>query len=153
MMPMAQSYAGLFYHLIFSTKHRLPQIGDDWGHRLYEYIGGIIRDSGGALIAAGGMPDHVHLLTTLPKTLSISDGLRIIKTNSSLWIHQTWPERHDFVWQGGYGAFTVSASGVEDVRRYIANQREHHRHRTFQEEFVEFLKAYQVPYDKRYIWD
>lgn len=150
---MPQSFTGLYFHLIFSTKHRAPLIADVWASRLYDYIGGIIHQHKGIMLAIGGMPDHIHLLVTLPKNLAIADVLRLIKANSSLWIHRTFDEKKTFAWQGGYGAFTVSASNVEQVCRYIANQREHHRQKTFQEEFVEFLKAYNVAYEEGYLWE
>jgi REP element-mobilizing transposase RayT len=148
---MPQSYVGLYYHLIFSTRNRLPQITSDISQRIYDYIGGIIKQNQGVLLAAGGMPDHVHLLTILSKEQSISDALRVIKTNSSNWMHQNFPDRQ-FTWQNGFGAFTVSASNVEKVKRYILNQEQHHRVMTFQEEFLKFLHEYDVPYDERYIW-
>lgn len=150
---MPQSFTGLYFHIIFSTKHRAPLIADTWASRLYDYIAGIIHQHKGIMLAIGGMPDHIHLLVTLPKNLAIADALRLIKANSSLWIHRTFDEKKTFAWQGGYGAFTVSASNVEQVCRYIANQREHHRQKTFQEEFVEFLKAYNVAYEERYLWE
>lgn len=149
---MPQSYTGLYYHIIFSTKDHLPLITADVATRLYEYIGGIIRNNDGALIAAGGTDDHIHLLAILSKQQSISDALRIIKTNSSSWIHKEFTTKHQFAWQHGYGAFTVSPSVVDLVKRYIANQQEHHRTVTFQEEFLRFLHEYNVPYDERYVW-
>jgi REP element-mobilizing transposase RayT len=149
---MPQSYVGLYYHLIFSTRNRLPQITEDIEQRLYDYIGGIIKDHDGHLLAAGGMPDHIHLLTTISKEQAISDALRVIKSNSSGWVHRTFRGK-EFAWQRGFGAFSVSASNLGRVKRYIANQKEHHRTMTFQEEFLKFLHEYKVPYDERYIWE
>ena len=150
---MPQSYVSLNLHLIFSTKNRLPQINADLQARLFEYIGGICRAEQSPLLAAGGTPDHVHLLASLGKTLALADFLRLVKTNSSKWVRETIPSHGDFAWQAGYGAFSVSQSGLDQVKRYIANQAEHHRVRTFQEEFLEFLKRLDVPYDERYLWD
>ncbi|MBI2190411.1 MAG: IS200/IS605 family transposase [Planctomycetes bacterium] len=150
---MPQSFTSLHYHLIFSTKHRLPIITPDLQLRLYEYIGGIVRGQGGYLLAAGGIPDHVHLLASLSKQVAIADSLRDIKANSSGWIHATFPERKDFAWQTGYGAFTVSTSAVDEVKAYIANQTEHHRKLTFQEEFVAFLKRHNIEFHERYLWE
>jgi putative transposase len=150
---MGQSFTCLHYHLIFSTKNRLPQITPDFRQRLHDYMGGILDGERGRLLAAGGTPDHVHLLVTLPATPAIADYLRIIKTNSSGWVHKTFPDRCAFAWQSGYGAFSVSHSNDPGVRRYIASQEEHHRRVTFQEEFLEFLKRHEIPYDERYIWD
>jgi putative transposase len=149
---MPQSYTNLLYHCIFSTKDRLPQIDADLKERLLPYLGGITRDLKGVELAANSVPDHVHLLLSLPPTLAIADAMRVIKTNSSKWIHETWPTRADFAWQTGYGAFTVSHSNIDAVRSYIATQEQHHRKITFQEEFLAFLKKHDVPYDPRYIW-
>ena len=150
---MPSSYTCLRYHLIWSTKHRQPLISEDIRDRLFQYIGGIIRDDGGKLLAAGGMPDHVHLLADIGKQHSVVDAIRDIKANSSGWIHKTFPQFQSFAWQTGYGAFTVSYSSVEAVKNYIANQAEHHRKRTFQEEFVEFLQRHGIEYDDRYLWE
>ena len=150
---MPSSYTCLRYHLIWSTKHRQPLISEDIRDRLFQYIGGIIRDDGGKLLAAGGMPDHVHLLADIGKQQSVVDAVRDIKANSSGWIHKTFPQYQSFAWQTGYGAFTVSYSSVEAVKNYIANQAEHHRQRTFQEEFVEFLQRHGIEYDDRYLWE
>lgn len=150
---MPSSYTCLRYHLIWSTKHRSPLIVDEFRDRLFEYIGGILRGHGGKLLAAGGMPDHVHLLADVSKQQAIADAVRDIKANSSGWIHETFPQHRSFAWQTGYGAFTVSYSGVKAVKTYIANQAEHHRVRTFQEEFVEFLRRHEVEYDERYLWE
>ena len=150
---MPSSYTCLRYHLIWSTKHRQPLISEDIRDRLFQYIGGIIRDDGGKLLAAGGMPDHVHLLADIGKQQSVVEAVRDIKANSSGWIHKTFPQYQSFAWQTGYGAFTVSYSSVEAVKNYIANQAEHHRKRTFQEEFVEFLQRHGIEYDDRYLWE
>jgi REP element-mobilizing transposase RayT len=139
--------------LIWSTKHRQSVLSDEIRERLFQYIGGIIRNDGGKLLAAGGMPDHVHLFADLGKQQSVSDAVRDIKSNSSGWIHQTFPELKLFAWQTGYGAFTVSYSNTETVKNYIANQAEHHRQQTFQEEFVEFLCRHGIEYDERYLWE
>jgi putative transposase len=150
---MPQSFACLHYHLIFSTRHRAPILAEGLRPRLYEYVGGILRAEGGALIAAGGMPDHVHLLASLGRQASVADTLRLIKANSSRWIHETFPDLGGFAWQTGYGAFTVSYSHLPRVRTYIAGQAEHHRTTTFQEEFLAFLRRHHIAYDERYLWD
>jgi REP element-mobilizing transposase RayT len=150
---MPSSYTCLRYHLIWSTKHREPLIVDEFRDRLFEYIGGILRGHRGKLLAAGGMPDHVHLLADVSKQQAIADAVRDIKANSSGWIHETFPHHRSFAWQTGYGAFTVSYSNVETVKRYIANQAEHHRVRSFQEEFVEFLRKHEVEYEEKYLWE
>jgi REP element-mobilizing transposase RayT len=150
---MPQSYVCLPIHVVFSTKNRAPSIQLEWEARLYEYIGGILREEKCALLAAGGMPDHVHLLVSWSKERSIADVLRVVKTNSSRWIHEAIPGQTDFSWQSGYGAFAVSQSNIDTVLRYIANQKEHHRKMSFQEEFVALLKKHGIDYDERYVWN
>jgi putative transposase len=150
---MPQSFTSLNYHLIFSTKNRLPLITPDLQPRLYAYLGGILRENHSVLLAAGGMPDHVHLLVALHKELAVSVALRLLKANSSKWVHETFPEHRSFAWQTEYGAFTVSYSNLGRVKRYLANQAEHHRVRMFQEEFLAFLKWHGIEYDERYIWE
>jgi len=141
------SFTCLNYHLVFSTKHREPLIGHAWQQRLFDYIGGIIRRQGGVLLAAGCMPDHVHLLAAISKSLAITDALRVMKANSSKWVHEEIPGQKGFAWQAGYGAFTVSYSALDSVRHYLAGQQEHHRVRTFQEEFLELLRRHEVAFD------
>jgi len=149
---VGQTLTCLHYHIVFSTKNRLPQINADLRERLYAYIGGIIKGERGLLLEAGGTQDHVHLLAALPGHPSVADFLRLIKTNSSKWVHDTFAHHRAFAWQSGYGAFSVSRSNDDDVRRYIEAQAEHHRRTTFQEEFVEFLRRHEIPFDERYIW-
>ena len=102
-------------------------IAEDIRERLYKYIGGILDENGSKLLAVGGMPDHIHLLASINKELSISAALRIIKSNSSKWVHETFPQHSAFAWQAGYGAFAVSFSGMAAVKTYLAGQEEHHR--------------------------
>ncbi len=150
---MPQSFICMNCHLIFSTKNREPLIVGDFVPQLHEYIGGICRGKGNVLVAAGGMPDHVHLLVSLGRQASVADVVRDIKSNSSAWIHETCQQLRGFAWQIGYGAFGVSHSSVGEVKKYIAGQHEHHRVRSFQEEFLLFLERHQIEYDERYIWD
>lgn len=150
---MPQSFTCLHSHLIFSTKHRRPFIGAELQPRLFEYFAGILRNQDSKLIAAGGVADHVHLLVSVSKQSATANILRDLKANSSGWIHQTFPDLHTFAWQSGYGAFGVSYSALDEVKRYLANQAEHHRARTFQEEFVEFLERHDLEYNERYLWE
>jgi REP element-mobilizing transposase RayT len=150
---MPQSFTCLHFHFIFSTKNRVPCLTPDFQLRLFEYIGGVLRAHQGRLLAAGGMPDHVHLLCSLSKQQAVADALRVIRANSSKWIHDTSPQQRDFAWQAGYGAFAVSYSHRDQVKRYLAKQEEHHRKVTFQEEFIAFLKRHDVEYDERYLWE
>jgi putative transposase len=150
---MPQSFVCMNCHVVFSTKNREPLITPDLAPRLYEYIAGTIRQTGSTLITAGGMPDHVHLLVSLGRQKALADALRDIKANSSRWIHETFENLRGFAWQSGYGGFAVSYSNLDEVKRYISHQKEHHRVRTFKEEFLAFLKRHSIEYDERYVWD
>jgi len=146
------TYSRLLVHLVFSTKERHPWIGGDMHSDLHAYLGGIARNIDTTPIAVGGVADHVHALVAMPTRLSVAEVVRTLKSNSSAWVHETWPGRL-FQWQNGYGAFSVSESNQDAVVRYIGNQEEHHRKRTFQEEFLELLKRHGIEYDPRYVWD
>jgi putative transposase len=149
---MGQTFTSLLYHCVFSTKDREQQIVPDISPKLFPYMGGIVRSLNGAAILINGVPDHVHMLVSLPATLAIADAMRVVKTNSSKWIHEQWPARQTFAWQNGYGAFSVSKSNVDVVSKYIAGQEEHHRTVTFQEEFLAFLNRHGIEYDEKWIW-
>ena len=150
---MPATFSKILLHLIFSTKNRALTIKPDLHDRLYAFFGGIVRDERGTSLCTGGTPDHVHLLVRWRTDAPIADLLRNVKSRSSKWMHETFPEQRDFAWQAGYAVFTVSQSQSEHVRQYIAEQQEHHRGKSFQEEFIEFLKAHEIEYDERYIWD
>ncbi len=145
---MSDTYLYLRFHVIFSTKNRLPLIRDEWRTDLYSYFGGIIRHERGKLIEVNGCPDHVHLLFSTRADQSIADMVRLVKANSSRWIHHEPSPRRPFQWQDGYGAFTVSPSAEARVARYIARQAIHHRRMDYKEEFRTFLKAHHIEYDE-----
>jgi len=119
--------------------------------RLQKYLGGIVRELNAKLLAANSPQDHLHLLLLLSPKIALADILRNIKANSSKWIHQTYSHLNDFIWQDGYSAFSVSQSGIDSVMQYIANQVEHHKKTSYQEELVALLKRHQIDYDERYI--
>jgi len=121
--------------------------------RLFPFIGGGIRDEGGTALIVNGIEDHVYILARLRADKAVSDVIRNIKSISSGWIHKEFPSLSAFAWQRGYGAFSVSASQVERVRLYVANQEEHHRLQSFQEEFIALLRAHDIEFDERYLWD
>jgi REP element-mobilizing transposase RayT len=148
---MPSTHLSLHYHVVFSTKERYPFINLELQERLHAYLGGIIRDMGGIAECIGGIDDHVHLLIGLKATHRLCDVLRDIKVSSSRWVHETIALR-EFAWQDGYGAFTVSDSRIDAVRQYIRNQAEHHRSRTFQDEYLAFLRQAKVEFDERYLW-
>jgi putative transposase len=150
---MAHTFTKLVYHCIFSTKGRARLITPDIRKRLYAYIGGILREHGSTSLRAGGTEDHVHLLIELSATMQIAEAMRLVKANSSKWIRETFPIHAGFAWQTGYAAFSVSMSAVDDVARYLDGQEQHHRSRTFEQEFIEFLRRHNLEYDERYVFD
>ncbi|MFO0959254.1 MAG: IS200/IS605 family transposase [Isosphaeraceae bacterium] len=150
---MPQSFACQHHHLIFSTKNRARYLTPEILPQLFAYLGGILRSEGGVLLAAGGMPDHLHLLVGIEKTASIAETMRLVKAGSSRWIHETFPKLEGFAWQAGYGAFSVSYSHLQKVKDYIDHQEEHHRMTTFEEEYRAFLERHGIVFDERYVWD
>jgi putative transposase len=147
---MPQSYGNVYIHQVFSTKKRRPFLNKQLLGEFERYITPILKDCRSTLIVAGGMPDHVHLLADLGRESSVSVFAREVKSKSSHWIREKL--REDFSWQSGYGVFSVSASVLQNVISYIKNQEEHHRHKSFQEEFEEMLIAANVPYDPKFLW-
>ena len=147
------SYVSSHYHCVFSTKNRRPLIEPALQERLWPYLGGIARENGMTALEIGGVRDHVHMLLSLPSTLSVAKALQLIKGGSSKWVHESFPEHALFGWQVKYGAFSVSVSQLDKAIRYVKNQPEHHRKLTFQEEFVAMLKKHRLNYDPRYLWE
>lgn len=121
--------------------------------RLFEYIGGVVRGLNARLIKINGMPDHVHVLIRESKSVADQDFIGQLKGDSSRWVNQTFPEREQFNWQGGYGWFSVGPQDIDTASEYIRNQKSHHEKVSFQDEFRQFLKRYNVEYDERYVWD
>jgi len=148
-----QSLSKIILHVIFSTKNREPWLDSDVRPRMHAYLATICRDLGAELVNVGGVADHVHIVTTLPRTLSQADLIERIKKASSKWIKTLDARYRGFFWQRGYGAFSVSPSQLEAVLEYIRAQQEHHRTRTFQEEYRELLRKHGVDFDERYVWD
>ena len=150
---MPATYSQLLYHVVFSTKNRIPLITADMSERLYAYMGGIVRDERGVLYAIGGIEDHVHLYLRWRTDETISNLLRTVKSQSSAWVHKTFPSLQRFAWQDGYAAFTVSKSQEDVVKRYIANQQEHHQKMNFKAELIMLLEWNGIEYDPRYVFD
>ena len=143
---MAHTYASNFIHCIFSTKDRRPLISAERMSGLFAYLGGIARSEGFTLVAAGGTPNHVHLLIVLPPTIALATAVQKLKGSSSRWMGK------GFSWQEGYGAFSVSPSQVPVVKKYIQNQEQHHQKRSFEEEFTALLRSCGVEYDERFVF-
>jgi putative transposase len=149
---MSHSYISNLMHCTFSTKERSASITSDLESRLWPYIGGIARENRMKALAVGGTADQVHALLSLPGMISFAKAVQLIKGGSSKWVHDSFPEFKTFAWQEGYGAFSVSASQVAKTIAYINNQKEHHRKRTFHEEFLDLLKKHGIEFDPRYIF-
>ncbi len=149
---MAHTYTDLLFHVIFSTKERAPSLDTELRSRLFPYMGGIVRELGGAALLINGPADHVHILALLPAKAALSEIISKVKANSSGWVHREFPGKRAFAWQTGFAAFTVSHSRKQSVLDYIANQEEHHRKASFQEELISFLKRHEVEYDERYVF-
>jgi REP element-mobilizing transposase RayT len=142
------SFSSSLYHCVFATKAREPLLTPEIRERLWPYLGGIARENGMKAIAIGGVADHVHLLLSLPATMSLSKAMQLLKGNSSKWIHETFPALRWFGWQEGYGAFSIGISGIEETCAYVRRQEEHHRTRTYREEFIAFLHRHGTPFDE-----
>lgn len=149
---MGQTLTSITLHIIFSTKGRTPSINSELKQDLMAYMGGIVRELKGEPLIINGISDHVHMLIEIPPTISTSDFMRVVKTNSSKWVHQNYGLK-TFAWQDGYGAFSVSKSGIPAVFDYIKDQEQHHKKRSFQEELIAFLHKYTISYDDRYLWE
>jgi putative transposase len=151
---VSQSLVQIYMHIVFSTKNRAPFLKDcALRSGLHAYLIGICDNQGSPSLRVGGTEDHVHVLCRLSKTLDISTLIRELKRDSSKWVKDENPRVADFYWQQGYGAFSVSPSHVDALIEYIANQEEHHRRETFQDEFRRLCKKYGVEIDERYVWD
>jgi REP element-mobilizing transposase RayT len=149
---MPQSFSQIYLHIVFSTRDRAPLIRSSWEPRLYDVIGGIFKTVKCSLLAAGGVEDHVHLLVSMARDISCSDAIRNIKTDSSKWIHQSIEGLELFHWQPGYAAFSVSQSQLPAVKRYIANQKEHHNRQSFQDELRDLLRLHGLEPDEEHMW-
>ncbi len=150
---MGQSLSKIYVHLIFGTKKRYPFIQEDWSKELYAYIGGTLNQYQSPPIIINGVSEHVHILFCLSKNYALAKVIEEIKKQSSKWVKEKSFNRK-FTWQIGYAAFSVSSSKIEVVKRYIANQQEHHRKKTFREEVMEFMKEYDViDFDENFFFD
>ena len=150
---MPQSLSQLYAHLIFSTKDRFPFIKVDIRHRVHGYLATTLRDMGSPFVVVGGVEDHVHILFDMGRIHAAKDFVEHVKRESSKFIKTLRPNLDKFFWQRGYGIFSVSPTHRESVVLYIKSQEEHHRHKTFQEEYRHFLKRYGITFDEQYVWD
>jgi REP element-mobilizing transposase RayT len=150
---MPQSIAYNYLHITFSTKYRVPIIDEAIEEELFKYIGGICKNLECNPIKVGGYRDHIHILCVLSRKIALMNLLEEIKSHSSKWIKTKGDKYKNFYWQRGYGSFSVNPAEIDVVVRYIENQAEHHKKKTFQDEYIAFLKKYNAEYDERYLWD
>ena len=150
---MANTYTQIYIHVVFAVKNRDALISPSWKERLHKYITGIVQNQGHKLIAVNTMPNHVHIFIGMKPDAALSDLVRDIKRDSTNFVNQEIRPHRRFSWQEGFGAFSYSHSQIDSVVRYIMNQEEHHRRRTFRQEYEALLKEYAVTYDTRYTFD
>lgn len=150
---MPQSLVKMLIHVVFSTKNRADLIFPEVENDLFGYLNGIIGNNDSKLILANGTTNHVHLLISLGRTIAISDLVGDVKRDSSKWIKKRDSKFKEFYWQEGYGAFSVGQTQIEDVMKYIANQKQHHKTKDFKDEMRGFYRKYGIEYDERYVWD
>jgi len=150
---MPQSLTKLYVHIVFNTKNHIPLLTKEVSLELFSYIGGILKQIDCLPIKIGGHIDHIHILCRMSKKITVMKLLEEIKTSSSKWMKTNGAKYQKFYWQDGYGAFTVSPYEVDKISNYIANQEEHHRKKTYKEEYLAFLKENDADYNERYLWD
>lgn len=150
---MARSYRVHYFHLIWSTKGRKNFITDEIKEKLYPYINGIIKNTGGCILEIGGIENHVHLLVEISNLDNFTNLIKNTKSYSSSWVKKQFPIANNFAWQDGYGSFSVSYSQIDKVKTYIQNQKEHHKDRSFEDELLLLFKLNNVPYELKYVFD
>ena len=149
---MANTYTQLYIHFVFAVQNRNVIINESWQDKLYKYMTGIVTEQGHKLFVINGMPDHVHTLVSMNPKQAPSDLMYNIKRSSSLWINENKFVGYKFSWQEGFGAFSYGKSQVPVIAKYIEDQQQHHKKKTFHEEYIEFLKLYEIEYDERYVF-
>jgi len=149
-----QSLSQIYLHVVFSTKERRPLLQDHAAcEAMHKCLAKVSNELGCPCLEAGGVEDHVHVLSRLAKTLSVSDFIKELKRATSAWVKDEFPKLQAFYWQAGYGAFSASPSHVDALQEYIRNQKQHHRNESFQDEFRRLLRKYEIEFDERYVWD
>ena len=149
---MANTYTQIYIHHVFAVQNRICLIQNSWRDELYQYMTGTIHNKGHKLLVIGGMPDHIHILVSMSPKQSVSDLMADVKRSSSLWINNNRLVMGKFSWQEGFGAFSYGKSQIPNIANYIETQEKHHQKRTFMEEYLEFLKLFEIEYDERYVF-
>lgn len=150
---MAGTFSQIYIQIVFAVKGRQNLIHPEWEEELFKYISGIIKNKNQKIIAINGVPDHIHILIGMTPTCCLSDLVREIKKSSNQFINEKKLTTSKFQWQGGFGAFSYSQSSVENVTRYIQNQKEHHKKQSFKEEYKDFLKQFTIDYKDEYLFE
>ncbi|HEY4261906.1 MAG TPA: IS200/IS605 family transposase [Schlesneria sp.] len=150
---MPQSLANIYIHLIFSTKERVPSLANEMRPELHAYMATVLANLNSPAVLINSVEDHVHILFNMGRTVTLAQVVEDVKKSSSKWVKNQSSKLASFAWQAGYGGFSVSASNVPSVTSYVRNQEEHHRTKSFQEEFRVFLRKHEIEYDERYVWD
>ena len=149
---MAQSLCKIYLHIVFHIKSNSPQIGDEQLERVHNYIGKLVNSTGCQVVRVGGTNDHIHLVCQLSRSETVSHLVEEVKRNSSRWIKTLSPYYEHFAWQGGYAAFSVSQSMMDKTIHYVNNQQQHHKKISFRDEYIQFLKLYNIDYDEEYVF-
>ncbi|TAG18266.1 MAG: IS200/IS605 family transposase [Cytophagia bacterium] len=147
------TYSQIYIQIVFAVKHRHALIDFSWDERLYQFITGVVQNKEQKMIAINGMPDHIHIFIGMKPSCCLSDLVREIKKSSNHFINENHLSASKFEWQNGFGAFSYSHSHIDNVAKYVLNQKQHHQKRTFKEEYIGFLERFEVPHDDRYIFD
>ena len=150
---MSSTFSQIYIQVIFAVKGRENLIKNDWEEELYKYISGILRNKEQKMLAINGMPDHIHFLIGMKPSCCLSDLIREVKKSSNEFINEKKFTKHKFYWQDGFGAFSYSHSSLDNVISYINNQKEHHKRQTFRDEYLTFLKKFQIDYKDEYLFD
>lgn len=149
---MAQTLTSLLIHVVFSTKDRRHLINREMELPLHSYMAGTLLNLGSPCLAIGGTSNHVHILISFSKKLALSTAIGELKKSSSKWMKSQGPANRHFAWQEGYGAFSIGQSQVSALKRYILKQHEHHRTKSFEDEFIQFLRKYELEFDEQFLW-
>ena len=150
---MAGTFSQIYIQIVFAVKHRDSLISPEWEAELYKYITGIVQNKGQKMIAINGMPDHIHIFIGMKPSCCLSDLVREIKKSSNDFIKEKKFSKYKFNWQEGYGAFSYSHSAIDNVVKYVINQKEHHEKNTFKDEYVEFLNKFQIDFNDEYLFE
>ncbi len=150
---MSSTYSQLYIQIVFAVKNRAALIDAIWEERLYQYITGIVQNKGQKMIAINGMPDHIHLFIGMKPSCCLSDLVREIKKSSNEFVNENKLAKGKFNWQEGFGAFSYSHSHIDNVYKYIINQKQHHKKTTFKEEYIDFLEKFEIQHDEKYLFE